>query len=82
MLFSPILQGYYDIEMQKTRSQGLERRIRYYQGGIDRRCLGKGLVVVGSNIIQKFQNGLRGVAFLIAAVQDNCVAAIKGGGTV
>ena len=34
---------HYDIEMQKTSSQGLERRIRYYQGGIDRRCLGKGL---------------------------------------
>lgn len=34
---------HYDIEMQKTSSKGLERRIRYYQGGIDRRCLGKGL---------------------------------------
>lgn len=34
---------HYDIEMQKTSSRGLERRIRYYQGGIDRRCLGKGL---------------------------------------
>ena len=27
---------HYDIEMQKTSSKGLERRIRYYQGGIDR----------------------------------------------
>ena len=34
------------------------------------------LVVVGSNIIQKFQNGLRSVALLIAAVQDNRVAAV------
>ena len=34
---------HYDIEMQKTSSNGLERRIRYYQSGIDRRCLGKGL---------------------------------------
>lgn len=34
---------HYDIEMQKISSNGLERRIRYYQSGIDRRCLGKGL---------------------------------------
>ena len=40
MLLVPTM---YDIKMQKTSSQGLERRIRYYQGGIDRRCLGKGL---------------------------------------
>lgn len=33
----------YDIEMQKTNRHNLERRIRYYQSGIDRRALEKGI---------------------------------------
>lgn len=33
----------YDIEMQTTRQKDLEKRIRYYQSGIDRRMLRKSL---------------------------------------
>ena len=34
------------------------------------------LVIVGSDIVQKFQNGLRSIALLIAAVQNDRMATI------
>mgnify|MGYP002519430025 CR=1 FL=1 len=33
----------YDVEMQRTDQRSLERRVRYYQSGIDRKLLEKGL---------------------------------------